>query len=68
MIGYQSPDSTFAKLKLFSVLVCDEDASDSVCATPAKCGTSQRFRRSGIELEEAAIFTVSAELPLFEPK
>merc|ERR1712050_334390 len=29
------------------VLVCDEDATDSVCATPAKCGTSQRFRRSG---------------------
>jgi len=49
------------------VLVCDKNATDSVCSTPATCNTSDRFRRSisdDIKMQNAAIFEVQAQLPL----
>ena len=48
------------------VLLCDKKATGSVCATPATCNTSDRFRRdiAAIEVENAAIFEVQAPLPL----
>jgi len=48
------------------VLLCDKKATNSVCATPATCNTSDRFRRdiAAIEVENAAIFEVQAPLPL----
>ena len=48
------------------VLVCDKDSKNSICTTPPTCNTSDRFRRSMIEIDNEAVFEVSAQLPLLD--
>ena len=48
------------------VLVCDKDSKNSICATPPTCNTSDRFRRSMIEVDNDAVFEVTAELPFLD--